>query len=589
MKNSLLNKGVLLFFIITMIILSSCNTNENSSNSINKNVSSNEDLSSDSENITKSELAVSELYGEINQEYSSSEGIVDLEDIPDYIENLYSATDELMDSGDITYREKGDTYVFVTTSDGMGIFLAPYNEELASGGNKVSFYSIQPNNKKWSENILLHNSYVDKVTDGMSKLPYIDINENLSLKDDEVTIESLKKLSGNSIILWDGHGLYSEAHGSSLVLSVDYTEAVKKKYRDDFNNNRLDKCILNGKEKVAVTPAFFNYYLADNALENSIIYLGTCYSGTDYLKINNENKGDKEKCLSLVLKSKGTKTLFVNSNEILTLYCHDMEFSVLSAMMNNADAKTALEKAKEENGKNDSDNILFKINNLSSHKEPAEVFIVGDDSIKFKMFIETENELIYTDREEQFKYSDDLGHNYDIKFRIPMIMSNSGGAQAINNSIQSKYYQCFDEVSECMENGTSTHYYSIDYDYYLYGDILSILITTAYYNGTKLYDVYNFDISSKKKLDNDSIIKKLSKDKFLIMAEIRNSEKAAYEKEYGDYKSIDSEFYNKQYTATLADENLNNSVLFANNEGLSVVVLEHTLTGQGKSYRIIKL
>ena len=66
--------------------------------------------------------AISKAYSSITDRYSSN-GSVPLEQMNSYVNDLYGKTDELLESGDITYREKQNSYVYVKDKNGSGVFL----------------------------------------------------------------------------------------------------------------------------------------------------------------------------------------------------------------------------------------------------------------------------------------------------------------------------------------------------------------------------------------------------------------------------------------------------------------------------------
>ena len=304
--------------------------------------------------------AISKAYSSITDRYSSN-GSVPLEQMNSYVNDLYGKTDELLESGDITYREKQNSYVYVKDKNGSGVFLCAPNDELSAGGS-VSYVSYQPFYSDFSSK----NVYTELVDETGSAYQSLGSAADVQspVKDSSVTFEKAKQFGDNSIILWDGHGIFCSDLGSCLMLSVRYED----KYSDDYKEDRICLGVVNDVSYIVLTPKFFDYYYGKDSLKNDVIYLGACDSARDRLV----QGFDPRKSLSGVLESKGAKAVFANSEEIYTYYCHKMEHSVLKNMAEGQTASNALSKAKKENGYND------HTPQFNSQKPDAEVLVFGD-------------------------------------------------------------------------------------------------------------------------------------------------------------------------------------------------------------------
>lgn len=92
--------------------------------------------------------------------------------------------------------------------------------------------------------------------------------------DQEVTIEFLKTLSNYSVVIWQGHGGYSERYGSFLVTTIPYAG----KYGADIRAGRMLVCQSGG---LCICPEFVDAYVEENDYPETLVYLGTCNSGKD--------------------------------------------------------------------------------------------------------------------------------------------------------------------------------------------------------------------------------------------------------------------------------------------------------------------
>lgn len=194
----------------------------------------------------------------------------------------------------------------------------------------------------------------------------------------EVTVEFLKHLSGYRVIIWNGHGGYSQEFHSFLGIG-ESSQNASEKYSSDIANDRL--IYVNG-ERLAVTSKFFKKYYKNSPFDNALIYLGACHGADDNV-------------LADTLMSCGAKTVLGYSNSVYTVYNNAMgetffeELTKDDGVDNNKTqtAKTALQIAKEVNGDADSDppnwwdKFLDKIG-AQELKEPAELKLMGDQNFR---------------------------------------------------------------------------------------------------------------------------------------------------------------------------------------------------------------
>lgn len=287
----------------------------------------------------------------------------------------------------VTHCEKNQLGVYMVIDNSVGVHYNAPIDGLASSGSDVAIYSYQPyhdifadNSVDWSEvligngtsiaNPLLDGDYPDKAVQNL-----VSLNETASAakkyNDEEVTIERLKELSGNSVIIWVGHGGYSSEYHSTLCLFVEYTEKIYKDYKEDFDTHRLEISYTEGEYRVCVTSKFFDYYLDDNALENSIIYLGACSSGRDNV-------------LASTFLGKGASAVYCNSNDVFQQYNNRMCRSVINALCKGATVNEALNIAREEYGPKD--NVIFGL-----FKTDAQVCLKGDKGFTLSKLYEQIN------------------------------------------------------------------------------------------------------------------------------------------------------------------------------------------------------
>jgi len=310
---------------------------------------------SESAKSLSSNNIISKQIHEIEINHLDENGIVAPEDVTALMDDIYNG---IKDSNHIKHIEKHDTSVYYILDNNIGChYIAPI-PGLASSGSDLVIYSYQP----WYSNFERENTtpYVEWVQDFLYKdgveypnkaintLEESDLTENNAhyLYDEDVTIEKLKNLRGNSVILWVGHGGYSSENHSTLVLTTELNESFYKDHYDDFDSHRLEEAKVYGEKYVAVTSLFFDKYLTDGCLENTIIYLATCHSTEDDV-------------LATALLNKGAAAVYGNSDEVWQAYNNRMCKSVIENLSKGDTVDVALQKAKDTNGDTDTYAYFF--------------------------------------------------------------------------------------------------------------------------------------------------------------------------------------------------------------------------------------
>ena len=239
--------------------------------------------------------------------------------------------------------------------DHSGVFMytPPMDGYSAGTGSKKlniatyePFYTeISKKEKKAAKNVDQAAENIDTEFD-MYQFDDRNTQDDRNYDDEEVTFENILNMGQNSIVLWNGHGSDFGEDGCVLATSIPVTKQNLKKYGKDIEEKRLIRGSEEGVVYYCMTPAFFDYYLPDNALKNCIIYLGACDTG-------------KNSSLIDVLISKGAAAIFSNSGTIETSYNLAMIKSVAQGMIKKKGGKyytldQALEYAQGVNGETDS-------------------------------------------------------------------------------------------------------------------------------------------------------------------------------------------------------------------------------------------
>lgn len=102
--------------------------------------------------------------------------------------------------------------------------------------------------------------------------------------------------------------------------------------------------------------------------------------------------------------------------------------------------------------------------------------------------------LVTTGVETHLEWNDTIGNQERFDARLPQLHPFSQDAIAINQHITDKYGAMVAECEDAAAEGYSSHLRSIDYETYLNGDLLSLVITTETTYDYTDYEVFNFRI-----------------------------------------------------------------------------------------------
>ena len=119
--------------------------------------------------------------------------------------------------------------------------------------------------------------------------------------------------------------------------------------------------------------------------------------------------------------------------------------------------------------------------------------------------------------------------------RLPEILIDSADAKAANSEIVEKY----GEVVEGEANSTGA--YALDYEAYLNGKILSLVIIAKYDGGNSYGLCYNFDVTTGKTMDNESLCSAIGKNYTEELDELYDELVDYYETKWGNLPGNETE------------------------------------------------
>lgn len=250
---------------------------------------------------------------EIEDQYRNDEGYISYDNVNDILNSIEDYVKMLVSQGIVQDYEKGDTDFYIKLNSGIGYVYTPEIYGVLNSGTDNKIITLEPVKTsagvflstitttidKWYNDFEYQGSYsvptcANMVTECNDSYTYYTEmwpnqgNDDM-LEDQEVTIESLKNLSDYSIVIWEGHGAYTEIIHSALCTSQQVS--LFSEFEPYSLDIKLDRIIMTKGawntrlgSYYGITSKFIEkYYEGKN---NAIIYLGACQSGKDNVLAN---------------------------------------------------------------------------------------------------------------------------------------------------------------------------------------------------------------------------------------------------------------------------------------------------------------
>lgn len=224
---------------------------------------------------------------DIEKKYLNNDGYVDYEDTEKLFDEIASYLQTQKDAGIVDYFTQSSSSIFVKMKSGINYMFVPEYKEYLSSGSEQRIITLEPAKSTFEYKhqkfiidmgfLILGKENLDSDLIENAKLlgegsEYLYSSED-SYVNEEVTTYTLLNLPSNSLIIFEGHGGYSEDTGSVLWTDEKVNKNVTYNYGED--------AIVFGKDKtIGVTYKFFEK-LPEDSLKNSTIYLGACSSAKD--------------------------------------------------------------------------------------------------------------------------------------------------------------------------------------------------------------------------------------------------------------------------------------------------------------------
>ena len=281
--------------------------------------------------------AVQVLMDELNvllDKWSDENGFVPEEDLQDCLDEAYKV---LKRNKTVTFCQVSEDCIYFECKDEFGYVYLPELEDYSAGGDTLQIATAQP---FYTENKLeyaLHDhEALDEVAQQVQQ-QYIEWSfddsgswDDDNIDDGELTVDRLLGLGDYKLILWHGHGGYSERIGYFVSTTIQATQDAQRQYYDYFKKKYT---VMSTDGNMCFTEAFFENCYEENAFDQAVIYIGTCHSG-------------ETQNFARILLDKGAAAVYVNSTVIARGYNLNMMRAVGESLCRGETVTQALESAK---------------------------------------------------------------------------------------------------------------------------------------------------------------------------------------------------------------------------------------------------
>lgn len=169
-----------------------------------------------------------------------------------------------------------------------------------------------------------------------------------------------------------------------------------------------------------------------------------------------------------------------------------------------------------------------------------------------------------------------INNSYNVK--IPIINLTTRYATKVNSEVEEKYRAC-----------SGGKY--IVYSYYMYADIMSLILDNNLSGGIHSYDIYNINTETGKEIKNRDLLKKMNMSEQDFIKKVKEACIKEVDKNLEGYKdTYTDETYQIALSKTLNEaENVLNKKMYIDHTGKLYVILNITLPNDNNVEQIIEV
>lgn len=235
--------------------------------------------------LTESMNYAQEEFEIVELDYQDDDGYIREADLPKVLADLESLAKEWLEEGFITRYEVNEDNIVVKLEAGASYMHIPsvyeYREYAGSLPRQIQFY--EPYYTEDRNTVSYFYDAQQKYGTGENLCKKVAAAESSytyggRFADNQTNLESVKAWGPDSIIVWLGHGGYSESMGPVLFTGEFQGKNEPQAVFEDLDKDRL---VVSDGNRFGVTAAYFDKYYSENSLSGSLIWLGACKSAKD--------------------------------------------------------------------------------------------------------------------------------------------------------------------------------------------------------------------------------------------------------------------------------------------------------------------
>lgn len=317
--------------------------------------------------------------------FKDSSGYIPSDKVGESVSAVAQCARSLVQEGEAVEWSQSGNSVYVKLVTGVAVVWDPRLEGVDGGGSDVSMTieTCEPYfTSRYDElgmltldgRTIAKSDLVDQAAKNIERQfrNYLFFTSN-DKHDDDVTLDTVRNFKSNQVVIWQGHGTWTNETGSILWTAQPFDGTLFSGYFDDMVLNRVAEGADDGV--VGAATGYFEKYCGD--LSNSLFYLGACKSGDD-------------ESLPKALLDHGAVAVVADIGTIYSYYDLVMQYNTISLMTtvnpmtgNYFTLGEAIQSSKNKFGSSD---ILFMEKfgwderwDIVTGREPAAPFVFGGD------------------------------------------------------------------------------------------------------------------------------------------------------------------------------------------------------------------
>ena len=270
-----------------------------------------------SKNDFNNYITYDDQFLEMEEKYLNDKGYIMKEDIPQLLDEVESIVKNGKNKGIIESYTRDNGNIFIKFSSGINYIFIPLEEDKLSNGEGGQILTVEPvensfgvkkerlmtfidkyyNKLEYTGSFtpVANANLIKKTFDGIYEYDDIalgigSVSHKYSLKNNEVTIDSLKKWGKSKVVIFEGHGAYNSELHSCLVTGESFLGFEEfSKYKKDIKKKNIvltsfpeigeTNIAYSPVRQYCVTSSFVDNYF--EKMNDSLIFLGACLSAKD--------------------------------------------------------------------------------------------------------------------------------------------------------------------------------------------------------------------------------------------------------------------------------------------------------------------